>query len=141
MKQETMRSVAWLLKGLTGSTPGVMTLAQGKLSFYTEEGCVWDVALSEIKAVEFPWYYFDGGLKLQIGAQWHSVSFVRPNDADHITDRAIIEMVGGLAGGAIAALTVGQKVRDIGTGRQAGKAWREVLTATKELTNASRSGP
>ena len=71
---EDYRSVAWLLRGVTGSTEGVLELSGGRLSFTStgvyhdvplagadqrtgEDGRVFDVPVTEVTDVRFPWYY------------------------------------------------------------------------------------
>jgi len=96
---------AWLLDGLTGSEHGLLELTGGRLAFTNGERRVFDVPLSQVSGVVFPWYYFSGGVKFNIGADKYRVSFVQPNN------------VAGYP--------------DIGEGRRAGKAWRAVLAARK----------
>jgi hypothetical protein len=124
MSGEVLRTPAWLLVGLTRSKPGVLELADGRFAFTTEEGTVFEVSLSEVSEVKFPWYYFGGGVKLRIGADRYRLSFVRPNDASDIPDRLL---AGTEFGAPAALLTAGRKLLDIGEGRQAGKNWKSIL--------------
>ncbi|MDQ3179187.1 MAG: hypothetical protein M3Q33_01570 [Acidobacteriota bacterium] len=94
---------AWLLVGITGSVDGVLELTGGRLALTTGERRVFDVPLSQASDVEFPWYYFGGGVKFRIGADSYRLSFVQPNN------------VAGYP--------------DIGEGRRAGKVWRSLLVA------------
>jgi hypothetical protein len=95
---------AWLLIGMTGSAHGVLRLANGRLTFTTGDGrSVFDVPLSGVSDVKFPWYYFSGGVKIRIGADSYRLSFVQPNNE---------------AGPS-----------DIGAGRRAGKALKALLAA------------
>jgi hypothetical protein len=95
---------AWLLIGITGSEHGVLRLANGRLTFATGDGrSVFDVPLSGVSEVKFPWYYFSGGVKIRIGANSYRLSFVQPNNE---------------AGPS-----------DIGAGRRAGKALQALLAA------------
>ncbi len=124
---DSLLTPAWLLKGLTGSVPGVLELESGRLAFTTEEGRVFEAPLAEIRDVVFPWYYFGGGAKLTVNGERYRLSFVRPNDASDVPGRLLAGA--GSAGAALGLLTVGRKIRDIGSGRAAGKAWKELLTA------------
>ncbi len=124
MTDDVLCTPAWLLVGMTRSVPGILELADGHLAFTTEEGRVFDVPLSEVSNVNFPWYYFGGGVKFNIAADKHRLSFVRPNDASDIPDRLL---AGTESGAPAALLTAGRKVSDIGEGRRAGKAWKSVL--------------
>ena len=81
MTVQPIRSPAWLLSGLTHSVAGELMLAQGRLVFKTPDGRrIFDVALRELSAVTFPWYYFGGGMKLRIGTNTYRVSFARPGN-------------------------------------------------------------
>lgn len=105
MNQQPLHTQVWLLIGLTGSEPGVLRLARSRLTFTTSDGRrVFDVALSEVRDVEFPWYYFGGGMKLSVGAERYRISFMRPGNT-------------------------GGRLRDIGRGRQAGKEWKSALAS------------
>jgi hypothetical protein len=103
MTTDTFQSPAWLLSGLTRSHAGILEYTGGRLAYSSEEGVVFDVALTELTNVRFPWYYFTGGVKFTIGRDHYRISFVRPNDA---------------SGGSVA---------DIGEGRRNGKAWKAIL--------------
>jgi len=98
-----VETAAWLLKGITGNLPGVLSLADGRFAFVTDDGqIVFDAPLSEVREVKVPWYYFGGGMKLSVGAERVRLSFVRPT----------------AAGGGVA---------DIPEGRAACKLWRSLL--------------
>ena len=103
MNQPVLQSRVWLLSGITGSREGFLQLADGRFAFTDIDGqTVFDVPLSVVREVEFPWYYFGGGMKLSIGAERYRVSFMRPGN------------VGGGTG-------------DIGPGRRLGKEWKAAL--------------
>ncbi len=122
-----LRTPAWLLSGIFNK-PGVLELASGLLGFTTENGRVFEAPLSQVTNVKFPWYYFSGGVKFQIGQRKYRLSFVRPNGAESVAGR-LWARSGGASGAAAGLLTAGAAVRDIGIGRKAGKAWRAVLSA------------
>ena len=101
---DSHQSPAWLLSGLTGSRAGTLKYANGRITYFNDEGRpVFDVQLQELTNVSFPWYYFSGGVKFTLGKEHCRLSFVRPNDAP---------------GGGIG---------DIGDGRRAGKVWKSIL--------------
>lgn len=122
MADDALCTAAWLLVGITGNVPGVLELADGHLAFATEEGSIFDVPLTEVSDVVFPWYYFGGGVKFKIGANSYRLSFVRPNDASDAPSHL-------LARAEFASPAPFFKVLDIGAGRRAGKAWKSVLAA------------
>ncbi len=120
-----LRTPAWLLIGITGSRPGVLEYVDGHLAYTDEDGRVFDVPLAEVSDIKFPWYYFTGGVKFTVAGHQYRLSFVRPNDAGDIPGRLLADTP---VGAPFALLTGGRKVRDIGEGRRAGKAWKAVLT-------------
>jgi hypothetical protein len=124
MTTEVYRTPAWLLIGLTRSSPGVLEYADGRLAYSNEDGRVFDVQLAELTDIRFPWYYFSGGVKFTLGKDHYRLSFVRPNDASDLPSRILADTP---AGGPFALLTAGRKVMDIGEGRRAGKAWKTIL--------------
>ena len=124
MADDAFCTQAWLLVGLTRSVPGVLEFAGGRFAFTTDAGRVFAAPASEVRDVRFPWYYFGGGVKLTVGGEAYRLSFVRPNGASDASAQLLARV-----GNPLALLTVGQKIKDIGAGRQAGKAWRAVLTA------------
>ncbi len=103
LPDDALFTSVWLLTGITGSVFGHLTFANGRIAFTTNDGCVFNVPLSEVSDVEFPWYYFGGGVKFRIGADSYRLSFVQPNN------------VAGYP--------------DIGEGRRACKVWRSLLVA------------
>ena len=98
--QSEMFTSAWLLIGITGSTPGNLELAQGRISFTTSDRQIFEVPVSSVTDVNFPWYYFGGGVKFRIGSESYRISFVEPGEHGNIRD-----------------------------GRRAGKAWKAILAS------------
>ncbi|MFZ1700665.1 MAG: hypothetical protein WBO10_00880 [Pyrinomonadaceae bacterium] len=94
-----MRTLIWRLTGLRGSEPGELHLSNNRLRYSPSNGVGFDVALAEVKGVNFPWYYFSGGFKMQVGGEEFRFSFVEPHN-EHA---------------------------DIKTGRETGKQWKKVL--------------
>ncbi|MEO0558965.1 MAG: hypothetical protein AAF170_12355 [Bacteroidota bacterium] len=107
----SLRTPAWRLIGLTRSEPGVLSYTDGRLSYRTEDGLLFDVPLSDVSNVVFPWVYFGGGVKLVADGEAYRFSFVTPNDA--------------LSSPLTGAGPVG-----IAAGRRAGAEWKRVLART-----------
>jgi hypothetical protein len=138
---------AWLLRGLTGSVPGKLKLAAGRLSFTAmgggtlwqkelrkleqtaakpglaermdrgEHALVFDIPLAEI-TVRFPWYYFSGGMKITAGENRYRFSFGQPANTQLPVNSTHIPSV---------ALRVGDQLLEIGTMRGRGTAWKTAL--------------
>ncbi|MGB3544071.1 hypothetical protein [Rubrivirga sp.] len=109
---QSFESPAWQMIGATQTKPGYLTLHDGVLTFEVEGEKVFGVHLHQVEDVVFPWYYFSGGVKLRVKKNDYRISFTKPNGAMDPDDRSA-----GL-----------ESVKSIGSGRKAGKAWKEVLT-------------
>ncbi|MER5672620.1 hypothetical protein [Pseudonocardia alni] len=114
------RSHAWILSGLM-NTPGILVLADGRLSFVADTGPVFDEPLDAVTDVRFPWYEFGGGFRATVAGQRRRIALVRPNGADTATAALLDTAVGE-------AFVASRAVHDIATGRTAGKSWRALLT-------------
>lgn len=146
-KTARLLTPAWLLIGMTGSVPGKLKLSEQRLSF-TAIGCgtlwkkellklekevaqpgiadkmdngesalVFDIPLSEI-SVDFPWYYFSGGMKIRTGKNQFRFSFGQPGNT---------QLPVGLENLPGAALRIGENVLEIQTMRGRGNAWKAIL--------------
>lgn len=105
---DRLSSPAWLLNGLFRRRLGILVLEGGRITFSTREGQVFDVPLTSLSAVRFPWYYFGGGVILTAAGQSYRLSFVEPGDQ------------GDLAGG-----------------REVGRLWRSIFIAAGLLKGKS----
>lgn len=94
---------AWLLIGLFGTEAGVLEHADGRLAFSGTNGTRFDVAIGEVRHVEFPWYYFGGGVQFTVSGRQYRFSFVVPTGE-------------------------GGRVGDVPDGRRVGAMWRDVFT-------------
>lgn len=93
--------MVWRLTGLIGSEAGHLELRNGRLTFTPIEVGKpgFDVPLTEVQDITFPWHYLGGGFKMRIGGEQYGFSFIEPHN-----DNA-----------------------DIGGGRDVGKAWKKLL--------------
>jgi len=122
LASDSFVSDAWILQGMTVSIPALLEHDKGRLRCVTEDRVEFDVALSDVKNVVFPWYYFGGGVKLQAGGTPFRLSFVVPNGAEYASAKLLADM-----GNAGSLVVVGSKAHDITSGRAAGRRWRELL--------------
>ncbi|XVQ11378.1 hypothetical protein ACQP1W_02030 [Spirillospora sp. CA-255316] len=134
MIAQELRTVVWLMMGSTGSAPGTLHLADGRLTFEAygrgaltggqlrevekrsgrpglaghldggHAGVVFDVPVAEIGKVAFPWYYFGGGMKLSAAGSPYRFSFLQPQNT------MLSEGLGGIP-----------------AGRACGRAWKGAL--------------
>jgi hypothetical protein len=149
LKKTVLCTKAWLLMGLTGSTPGVLKLANEQLSFVVlgsgaltrsqlkslekatqiaglacklqsgEQAQIFNVALPLVQQIVFPWYYFSGGAIIQVENSRYRFSFLQPQNT-----KLPIELSDDITEGVKEILNISS---DIIEGRQIGKAWRIAL--------------
>ena len=120
---------AWLLVGATRSVPGALSFDEQRLRFASDEDVVFDVAAGEVQEVKWPKLWMGGGCKINAGGEEYRVSFVKPNGAADITDELLGD-IGGVLGTVSTGLDVKEALGsfgDVKKGRDAGKAWKEVL--------------
>ena len=86
---------------MTGSERGHLELRGGRLIYSPDDESLpgFDVPLTEVTHVNFPWHYLGGGFKMRIGNEQYRFSFVEPHN----------------------------EAADISGGRAAGKAWKLIL--------------
>ena len=125
-------SPAWLIGGLR-NVPGYLATAQGGLTFGSDTP-VFDVPLSQVTDVSWPWWWFGGGLKLTAAGQRWKITFVRPNGMPPPHPSMLATGVGvfGLLSGtlpptALQDVDALRGLADVRSGRAAGRQWREVL--------------
>ena len=134
--KDDFASVAWLLIGTFRTAAGWLDLTAGRLRFSTPDQVVFDVLLAEVTDVDWPWYYFGGGVKLSAAGQRYRLSFVLPNGGEYPAARAAAD-----AGDPAALAIVWQKASDIGAGRDVGKEWRRRLEAAGSAVSAAADSP
>lgn len=120
----TSRQAIWVVVGLGMIVNVTLALKGVSASAHTEK--LFDVPLAEVRDVVFPWYYLGGGVKLTVDASRYRIAFVRPMDAADTSGRLLART--GIAGGPLGLFTLGRMVRDLDEGREAGKAWKRILT-------------
>jgi hypothetical protein len=120
-------SPAWLIGGLH-NVPGFLGAGQGRLTFMSDSP-VFDVPMTEVSDVRWPWHWFGGGVKLSAAGTPHKITFVRPNGMPSPNPSVLATGVGvfALLSGTWHDIHALQGLADIGTGRAAGGRWRQVL--------------
>lgn len=120
-------SPAWLIGGLR-NVPGFLGTGEGRLTFLADEP-VFDVPLTEVTDVRWPWHWFGGGVKLTAAGRAYKITFVRPNGMPAPDPTLLAAGVGVFAtlSGTWHDVHALRGLADIGVGRAAGTRWREVL--------------
>jgi hypothetical protein len=103
MAQHFLSDTNWLLKGVVASEAGTLTLGNGRLSLTTDKP-IFDIPLTEVQAVNFPWFYYGVGCTLKINGAKYKLSFIQP---------------GNTAGGEYASIP---------DARRKGQRWKTMLT-------------
>ena len=135
IRPNALSSPAWLLRGIS-SIPGELRLSGSRISFIAHGvGSAWDWQLRKLERlagnpgfakslkdgstallfnesltdihVRSPWYYFSGGLVLQIRGEPYRLSFGKPASSSNDDD----------------------ELATLSTMRQAGKKWLHALTS------------
>jgi hypothetical protein len=117
-------SCAWLLIGTFRTAAGWLDLTAGRLRFSTSEEVVFDVAVEHVTDVDWPWYYFGGGVKLTAAGVRYRLSFVLPNGGEYPAARAAAS-----AGDPAALALVVSKASDVRAGHKVGREWKRRLAA------------
>ena len=119
---------AWLMSGWGRTVAGVLAAGDGRLAFLTEEGPRFDVPVTEVTDVTWPWHWFGGGVRLHAAGTPYKITFVLPPGA--------AEPPPSLMGAGITLVTMAAGVEpthplaeplDIRRGRGAARQWKEVL--------------
>jgi hypothetical protein len=134
--EDDFASYAWRLIGTFRTAAGWLDLTAGRLRFSTPDQVVFDVPLSEVTDVIWPWYYFGGGVKLSAAGEPYRLSFVLPNGAQYPTARLAAD-----AGDPASLAIVWDKANDIGAGRTVGKEWRRRLEPEEPAAPAALQPP
>ena len=113
---ENMTSEVWRLTGVTGSSPGVLTLEDGVVSLLVEDSNEnlqqqFSLPIDQVSAVKWPKLQMSGGCSLEVGGEKYRISFLQPQNT-----RPLASSYSAVAG-----------VASISGGRSAGKAWKAVL--------------
>ena len=95
-----MFTSVWRLSGIIGSEAGHLELTSGRLIYTPIEGAGFNVPITDVQDINFPWHYLGGGFKMRIGSENYRFSFIEPHN-----DNA-----------------------DITEGRAIGKTWKKALT-------------
>lgn len=76
----TLSTEAWVLKGITRSIPARLSLADERLSLWSEGETLFEAPVQRIESIHSPWYYFGGGFHVTVYGQRYRLSFVVPTE-------------------------------------------------------------
>ncbi|MEO7309656.1 MAG: hypothetical protein ABIX01_04615 [Chitinophagaceae bacterium] len=125
--QQEIESKVWQTHGIFGgSTPGLLSLAEGYISFITPDGVQFHEPLTEVKEVKWPFIRMGLGCSAVVRGKKYSISFGKPNAYAAELDDSTLTQVSRLTG-------VGRTVDSIstlgklGSYRKIAKQWRAAL--------------
>ena|SRR5688572_10969855 len=120
-------SKVWQIAGLIGRvTPGLLVWENEKVSYITEEGLQFNVPLSELKNVKWPFLRMGLGFDTIVNEKKYQFSFSKPNaSAPELGDEIIDQLLRFTPGGRLweSINTLGNLKADKATTRQ----WKEIL--------------
>lgn len=127
MSAEILQAVVWQRRGL-GNVPGVLVFADQKLSFTTEEGCLFHVPLGDVMNLRWPWYSMNAAFKATINGKKYYLSFARPNGAAAaVPFSATSAALGETLGGAVSAVQIVNLTGSIFKAIKVGKQWKAAM--------------
>ena len=147
---QSFATEVWLLSGIINSLPGILTLENNRLILtaigsgtFWESGLkkiekksgvenffsminkgkpvqLFNVDLSEIQKLSFPWFYFSAGAHITCKKAKYRLSFIQPNNSVMpILDRSDFS--------AVYTKNV-EIIQDIKDARKVGRKWKSLLT-------------
>jgi hypothetical protein len=114
-------SKAWRMRMLNQAyDAGVLMATEGKVSFMTRSGPLFEADKQDVKA-KWPWWYFGAGVHLIVGDKRYRIYFTPPQGAEFELG-AFADVLPPLA--VFEVLNAGRAIRE---GRASRKAWRTYL--------------
>ena len=124
--ENTIISKAWQSSGLFSiATPGLLMYENGRASFVTEAGEVFNAPVSEIKEVKWPFITFGLAFKCVINGRKYSLGFMKGASDPELSDSTLSQLS--------RLTTLGRGVDSIttllktGESKKAAKQWKAIL--------------
>ena len=121
--ETTIVSNVWAMSGwIVSYTPGILSLSEGEVSFFTAGGEQFRVPVSEIKNVKWPKLQMGYGVHMDANGKTYKFTFMQPNGQSPL-DSGMGTAFGRIATG-LSALKSLSNMKEYKT---AAKQWREVV--------------
>lgn len=122
-------SKAWKITGIIGAvTPGALVWKNGQVTFITEAGIQFQVPLSEIKNIKWPFLRMGMGFDAEVNGKNYKFSFAKPN-----ASAAEIRIINGNPMPRVVFASQYfddiSSLMDIKANKAEGSKWKEILTA------------
>ncbi len=72
-----LAGLVYIKEGRFGAVPALLVKSGDELALATDDGELFRIPLSETK-VQFPWFYFGGGMRVTAGGSRYTLAFSRP---------------------------------------------------------------
>lgn len=90
---QSINSKVWRIHGtFSVGEPGILILDEGKVSFISEQGEEFNVPLSEIKEVKWPFLQFGLGFNATVNGTKYKFTFMKPNGATELDDSSLNQL-------------------------------------------------
>ena len=123
---EQFISKIWQISGLVGSAvPGILLWKNKEVAFITEKGIIFNVPISEIKEISWPFLRMGLGFNAVINGKKFKFSFAKPNPS-----APDIKYTAGIPFPKVffAAQSFDDlSLRNLKADREASKAWKKIL--------------
>lgn len=122
-------SKAWKITGIIGAvTPGALVWKNGQVTFITEAGIQFQVPLSEIRNIKWPFLRMGMGFDAEVNGKKYKFSFAKPN-----ASAAEIRIINGNPMPRVVFASQYfddiSSLMDIKANKAEGSKWKEILTA------------
>ena len=122
-------SKAWKFTGIIGAvTPGALVWKNGQVTFITEAGIQFQVPLSEIRNIKWPFLRMGMGFDAEVNGKKYKFSFAKPN-----ASAAEIRIINGNPMPRVVFASQYfddiSSLMDIKANKAEGSKWKEILTA------------
>ena len=124
--QQQLVSKVWQIAGtFGGANPGLLILDNGYVSFVTAEGEHFNVPISEVKDVKWPFLQFGYGFNATVNGSTYKFTFMKPNGAAELNESNISQLAGLTRGGrGVDAMFT---LANIGKDKKTAKEWKAIV--------------
>jgi len=90
-------SKVWQIHGFFGKvTAGFLIKENDRIKFITDEGVLFDVPLSSLQQIKWPWLSMGLGFDTNVNGKTYKLSFAKPNAAAPEHDGNLLDQILGL---------------------------------------------
>ena len=119
-------SKVWLQHGtFGGATPGLLTFSESNVAFATAEGEHFNVPVTEVKEVKWPFLQFGLGFSATVNGQKFKFVFMKPNGAADLDDSTLRHVARFIPlGRSVDAMS---SLSGLGANKKSAKQWKVLL--------------